>query len=78
MYASDFSAELMKRAKAFVLHQVLHLNVDKSYLDNQMINWGTNEIRHHKYPHLIEIKILKLESINFSKSKNHCYKTLKS
>ncbi|WP_369049307.1 DUF190 domain-containing protein [Tenacibaculum sp. UWU-22] len=55
LYASDFSTELMKRAKAFGLHQVLHLNVNKGYLDNQKINWGVNEIRHFKHPHLIEI-----------------------
>lgn len=55
IYSSDFSAELMKRAKAFGLHQVLHLNVIKGYLNNQNINWGTNEIRHYKHPHLIEI-----------------------
>jgi len=55
LYSSDFSAELMKRAKAFELHQVLHLNVIKGYLDNQKINWGVNEIRHYKHPHLIEI-----------------------
>lgn len=55
LYSSDFSTELMKRAKAFGLHQVLHLNVIKGYLDNQKINWGVNEIRHYKHPHLIEI-----------------------
>ncbi|MGO3183341.1 MAG: DUF190 domain-containing protein [Aequorivita sp.] len=55
MFSSDFSAELMKRAKAFGLHQVLNLNVNKGYLNNQNINWGTNEIRHYKHPHLIEI-----------------------
>jgi len=55
LYSSDFSTELMKRAKAFGLRQVLHLNVNKGYLDNQKINWGMNEIRHYKHPHLIEI-----------------------
>ena len=55
MYGSDFSSELMKRAKAFGLHQVLHINVSKGYLNNQNIKWGTSEIRHHKHPHLIEI-----------------------
>jgi len=55
LYSSDFSTELMKRAKAFGLYQVLHLNVNKGYLDNQKINWGMNEIRHYKHPHLIEI-----------------------
>lgn len=55
LYSSDFSTELMKRAKAFGLHQMLHLNVSKGYLDNQKINWGFNEIPHHKHPHLIEI-----------------------
>ncbi|MGO2358184.1 MAG: DUF190 domain-containing protein [Mesonia sp.] len=55
MYASDFSTELMKRAKSSDLQQVLHLNVNKGYLDHQKINWGTNEIRHYKHPHLIEI-----------------------
>jgi PII-like signaling protein len=55
LYASDFSRELLKRAKAFGLHQVLHLIVNKGYLNNQKINWGTNEIRHYKHPHLIEI-----------------------
>lgn len=45
----------MKRAKASGLHQVLHLNVSKGYLDNQKINWGMNEIRHYKHPQLIEI-----------------------
>ena len=55
MYASDFSTELIKRAKAFGLEQVLHLNVSKGYLDNQKVNWGISEIRHNKHPHLIEI-----------------------
>lgn len=45
----------MKRAKAFGLHQVFHLNVNKGYLNNQKVNWGTHEIRHYNYPHLIEI-----------------------
>lgn len=55
MYASDFSTELIKRAKAFGLEHVLHLNVSKGYMDNQNVNWGENEIRHAKHPHLIEI-----------------------
>ena len=55
MLASDFSTELMKRAKDFGLHQVLHLNVNKGYLNDQKVNWGTNEIRHYNHPHLIEI-----------------------
>lgn len=55
LYASDFSTELMKRAKAFGLHQVLHLNVIKGYLNDQNINWGSHEIRHYNHPHLIEI-----------------------
>lgn len=55
LYSSDFSTEVMKRAKAFGMHQVLHLNVIKGYLDNQKMNWGMNEIRHYKHPHLIEI-----------------------
>lgn len=55
LYSSDFSTELMKRAKAFGLHQVLHLNVNKGYLDNQKVNWRISEIRHFKHPHLIEI-----------------------
>lgn len=54
MYASDFSTELIKRAKAFGLEQVLHLNVSKGYLNDQKINWGISEIRHFKHPHLIE------------------------
>lgn len=55
LYSSDFSTELMKRAKAFGLHQVLHLNVSKGYLANQKVNWGMSEVRHYKHPHLIEI-----------------------
>ncbi|WP_417887514.1 DUF190 domain-containing protein [Zunongwangia sp.] len=55
LYSSDFSIELMKRAKAFGLSQVLHLNVSKGYLENQKINWGITEIRHYKHPHIIEI-----------------------
>ena len=55
MYASDFSTELIKRAKAFDLEQVLHLNVSKGYLNSQKVNWGISEIRHSKHPHLIEI-----------------------
>lgn len=55
IYSSDFSTELIKRAKAFGLQQVLHLNVNKGYLKNQKINWGISEIRHYKHPHLIEI-----------------------
>lgn len=55
IYSSDFSTELMKRAKASDLKQVLHLNVSKGYFNNQKINWGINEIRHFKHPHLLEI-----------------------
>ena len=55
MFSSDFSTELMKRAQVFGLKQVLHLNVNKGYLINQKVNWGTHEIRHYKHPHLIEI-----------------------
>ncbi|MDO6758679.1 DUF190 domain-containing protein [Tamlana sp. 2_MG-2023] len=55
LYGSDFSEVLMKRAKNFGLHQVLHLNVSKGYLNDQSVNWGQHEIRNHKHPHLIEI-----------------------
>ncbi|TYC18098.1 hypothetical protein ES677_01590 [Bizionia gelidisalsuginis] len=55
MYASDFSTELLKKAKAFGLQQVLHLNVSRGYFNNQSIIWGTSEMRHLKHPHLIEI-----------------------
>jgi len=55
IYASDFSTELMKRAKMSDLHQVLHIKVIKGYLDNQKINWGVSEVKHLKHPHLIEI-----------------------
>lgn len=55
LYSSDFSTELIKRAKEFGLHQVLHLNVNKGYLNNQKVNWGISEIRHYQHPHLIEI-----------------------
>ncbi len=55
LYSSDFSMELINRAKKFGLRQVLHLNVNKGYLDHQKINWGISEIRHYKHPHLIEI-----------------------
>ena len=55
IFSSDFSTEVMNRAKAFGLHQVLHLNVSKGYLNNQQINWGRSEIRQFKHPHLIEI-----------------------
>ena len=55
LYGSDFSDELMKRAKNFGIHQALHLNVSKGYLNDNNINWGNNEIRHNKHPHLIEL-----------------------
>lgn len=55
LYSSDFSTELMKRAKAFDLNQVLHLHVSKGYFNNQKINWGVSEVRNIKHPHLIEI-----------------------
>jgi PII-like signaling protein len=55
MYSSDFTVELIKRAKASGLHQVLHLNVNKGYLNSQKISWGTSEIKSYKNPHLIEI-----------------------
>lgn len=55
LYSSDFSTELMKRAKAFDLNQVLHLNVSKGYFNNQKINWGVSEVRNIRHPHLIEI-----------------------
>ncbi|EGV42739.1 hypothetical protein BZARG_2500 [Bizionia argentinensis JUB59] len=71
LFASDFSTELMKSAKAFGLHQVLHLNVNKGYLSNQKMNWGTNEIRHHKHPHLIEIMDSELKINQFLKEQKH-------
>lgn len=55
LYSSDFSTEVMKRAKAFGLHQALHLNVIKGYLDNQKVSWGISEVKHYKHPHIIEI-----------------------
>lgn len=55
IFSPDFSAELMKRAKKMKLQQVLHLHVSKGYLNDQNINWGINEIRHHQHPHIIEI-----------------------
>lgn len=55
IYSPDFSTELMKRAKDFDLKQVLHLNVSKGYFNNQKIQWGIDEIRHFKHPHIIEI-----------------------
>lgn len=53
--SSDFSTEIMKRAKKFDLQQILHLNVTKGYFDNQSIKWGITEVRHYKHPHIIEI-----------------------
>lgn len=54
-FGADFSEELMKRAKNFRLQQVLHLNVNKGYLNDQSVHWGKHEIKHYKHPHLIEI-----------------------
>ena len=53
--SSDFSTELMKRAKAFDLMQVLHLYVRKGYFDNQRIEWGVTEMQNFKHPQIIEI-----------------------
>ena len=55
LFSSDFSAELMKRAKEFDLKQVLHLHVSRGYFDNQNINWGVTETQHINHPHIIEI-----------------------
>lgn len=55
LYSSNFSSELIKRAKVFGLKQVLHLIVSKGYFNNQEIHWGQSEIRHFKHPHLVEI-----------------------
>lgn len=55
IYSSDFSSELMKRIKAFGLHQALHFNVNKGYLNEQKINWGVSEFYLYNHPHVIEI-----------------------
>ena len=65
LYASDFSTERRKKAEAFGLEQVLHLNVSKGYLNNQKVNLGTSEIRHSKHPHLIEITDAELKRKEF-------------
>ena len=65
MYAPDFSTEIIKRAKAFGLKQVLHLNVSKGYLSDQKVHWGISEIRHFKHPHLIEISDSELKINQF-------------
>lgn len=55
IFPTDFSAEVIKRAKEFGLKQVLHLHVSKGYLNDQDINWGIHETRPHTHPHIIEI-----------------------
>ena len=74
LYSSDFSTELMKRAKVFGLHQVLHLSVKKGYLDNQKVNWGISEIRHHKHPHIIEITDSELKINQFLEEQKNILK----
>jgi len=71
LYASDFSIELMKRAKKFGIHQALHLNVRKGYLNNQKVNWGFSEIRHCKHPHLIEIIDSEVRINQFLREQKH-------
>ncbi|WP_335965946.1 hypothetical protein [Galbibacter sp. PAP.153] len=55
IYAPDFSTELIKRAKALDLYQVLNINIGKGYFNKEKINWGIGETRHYNHPHLIEI-----------------------
>lgn len=71
LYSSVFSTELMKRAKTFGLHQVLHLNVSKGNLDNQKVNWGISEIHHFKHPNLIEIIDSELRINQFLEEQKH-------
>lgn len=63
LHQSDFATQILKKAKASNLKQVLHFNVSKGYLDSQNMNWGLNDIQHVNHPQIIEITD-SLENIN--------------
>lgn len=55
MTSSDFSTEIIKRAKALNLEQVLSFNVTKGYFNKGKIHWGVSEITNFRHPHVVEI-----------------------
>ena len=55
MTSSDFSTEIIKRAKALNLEQVLSFNVTKGYFNKGKIHWGISETTNFRHPHVVEI-----------------------
>ena len=55
LFSDDFAMTLMKKAKAFDLHQVLNFNVNKGYFNKGSIRWGNKEVKHFRHPHVFEI-----------------------
>lgn len=55
MTSSDFSTELIKRAKALDIEQVLSFNVTKGYFNKGKIHWGISETKNFRHPHVVEI-----------------------
>jgi PII-like signaling protein len=55
LHAPTFDREILKRAKAFDLYQVLNFNVSKGYLKGADIQWGHAENVHFRHPQVIEI-----------------------
>ena len=55
LFKADFATELIKRAKSFKIHQALHFNVSKGYLQSENINWEKTETKSLKHPHMVEL-----------------------
>ncbi|WP_372756185.1 DUF190 domain-containing protein [Labilibaculum sp.] len=55
LHAPAFDREILKRAKAFDLYQVLNFNVSKGYLNGAAIQWGHAESLHFRHPQVMEI-----------------------
>ncbi|WP_373056679.1 DUF190 domain-containing protein [Zunongwangia sp. H14] len=51
----DLAAEIIKKAKAHNLDQVLNFNVSRGYFEKKKINWGYSEMKHSNHPHVVEI-----------------------
>jgi len=65
IWNNSFSTELLKRAKAKGIEQVICFNVTKGYLQNQPIQWGITEIVSAKHPQCIEMSDLESKIISF-------------
>ena len=67
LHSGGFDRELLKKAKAFDLHQVLNFTVSKGYFNHAEIQWGQSESMHFRHPQVIEILDTEIKIMDFIK-----------